>query len=468
MDLKILSIQIICNKDTVFIPLSNRISFIYGNVGVGKTTLLNLISYGLGNSIIKTQVVEQEVVAVNLNIVYNGELMCLKRKMNSNAIIITHGNDKIYVMAKGNGNSLTDFFYRCEKIEPIEMLRKKSPNEVAISFSNYLWLSYLRQEELDSVFFYLGDKSNSYKRFASEYVFKILLGERSVSEKEINKELRILKNELEGLKNKYSVMNELSEATKLIDINLSQEVVRKQKEIIKLKDECECLYRCGANIGSSALSELLEKHRLIGKYEAEIRYLAEFSKVKKIKEHYCENIEILNSKIQYYESKKNVSKDTDFDKRLDKLERIFLDCLNNVGFAIDPLDYITIDRNSFEPSIYNRFGKFKYNYYNLSSGGKKTIFKICYTLALHIYVEKNQIKTLLPKFIIIDTPMKNMSERQDKEMHEKLYKFFVDLFNDGGDLEKYQLVLVDKEQPKIFLENNIYCKHFSTSNPLIP
>ena len=120
------------------------------------------------------------------------------------------------------------------------------------------------------------------------------------------------------------------------------------------------------------------------------------------------------------------------------------------------------------PSIYSQYGEFKFDYSNLSSGGKKTIFKICYALAIHIFVVENNIKSILPKFIIIDTPMKNISEREDKELYENLYRFFAKLFTTGGKLEKIQLIIVDKELPQVFERKDIMCKHMTKEEPLIP
>ncbi len=427
-----------------------------------------MISYGLGNNLIKTQAIEYGVIGIHLNLVYNGELVILERKINSNSIILTRNDKQITLLAKGIHHTISEFFYLSEGIKPIEMLRKKSSNEVQISFANYMWFSYLRQEELDNNLFYLGDNSSTYKRFASEYVLKILLDERTVSEKEINKEIRTLRETLENIKLRLSIFNEISLSSKLIDMNLSEEIIRKQKEIIRLNDEINLLIKSNRNITQVFLSSFAEKQTLVGKYEAEIRYLAEFGKIKWIKNKYINEIEKISSQIKYFDSLKKTSINSIFKANLTNLELIFFECLTNIGFSIDNSDYVKIDDISFEPSIYSKFGKFKFDYYNLSSGGKKIIFKICYAIAIHIYVEENRIQSLLPKFIIIDTPMKNMSEREDKELYENLYRFFVNLFEVGGRLENYQLIVVDKERPQIFIDNNIMCKHFSIQEPLIP
>ena len=148
MDMKISSIRIKCRKRNVFIQLSNNISFIYGNTVVGKTTLLNLISYGLGNNLVKTLAVEQEVLEISLNVWLKGELLIIDRKMNSNVMILTRNDEKVKLLAKDNsshGESISDFFYESMNLQPVEMLKHNSTKEVKVNFSNFMWFSYLRQ-----------------------------------------------------------------------------------------------------------------------------------------------------------------------------------------------------------------------------------------------------------------------------------------------------------------------------------
>lgn len=477
MDMKISSIQIRCKKKNIFIQLSNKISFIYGNAGVGKTTLLNLISYGLGNNLVKTLAIEQEVLGVCLNIVLNGELICLERKINSNSIIMTRNQELVSLVAKSSKTSyrqsFSDFIYLFEGIEPIEMLRRNSSKEIKVNFSNFMWFSYLRQEELDNTLFYLGEPKSNYKELASTYVMKVILGEKEVSDKEINKEINKLRERKENVKSRVSIVREICSSTKLLDLNLSQEIAKKQKEIIRLKAEVEELRKnlLTENWSNNVIcfDDLLEKQRRIGIYEAEIRYLGEFAKINEIRNLYLFDFQQCEAKMAYYEKLKNSTDNNFFEVNIEKLEQIFFECLLDVGFSFVELsDFVKIDRKNFVPSIYSQYGEFKFDYSNLSSGGKKTIFKICYALAIHIYVIESNIHSILPKFIIIDTPMKNISEREDRELYENLYRFFVKLFTEGGKLEKVQLIIVDKELPQVFQGKEIMCKHITKEEPLIP
>lgn len=64
--------------------------------------------------------------------------------------------------------------------------------------------------------------------------------------------------------------------------------------------------------------------------------------------------------------------------------------------------------------------------------------------------------------------MKNISEREDKELYENLYLFFDKLFTDNGKLHEVQLILVDKELPQVFKSKDVMCKHMTNEEPLIP
>ncbi len=64
--------------------------------------------------------------------------------------------------------------------------------------------------------------------------------------------------------------------------------------------------------------------------------------------------------------------------------------------------------------------------------------------------------------------MKNMSEREDNELYDRLYCFFKNLFSEKGLLKDVQLIVIDKELPTVFKDTNIECKHLTNEAPLIP
>ncbi|MFC3750100.1 AAA family ATPase [Paenibacillus sp. GCM10012306] len=129
---------------------------------------------------------------------------------------------------------------------------------------------------------------------------------------------------------------------------------------------------------------------------------------------------------------------------LDELKSLFLENLSLVGFpGINLNDSLEINTTDFIPRI-TRFGEneiYTTEFANLGSGGKKTIYKSCYILAIHRLATRKNID--LPSFLMIDTPMKNISERENKDIFEGFYKLIYKLYS--GELKGKQLIVVDKE-----------------------
>ena len=129
---------------------------------------------------------------------------------------------------------------------------------------------------------------------------------------------------------------------------------------------------------------------------------------------------------------------------LDKLESLFLDCLVRAKIpGINQDDVVEITSPSFLPEVKNRHsGDLAVtSFSNLSSGGKKTLFKACFALAIHrLAVE---IGATLPTFMIIDSPMKNISERENRVQFEGFHQLIYELSE--NELLGTQVILIDKE-----------------------
>ena len=82
------------------------------------------------------------------------------------------------------------------------------------------------------------------------------------------------------------------------------------------------------------------------------------------------------------------------------------------------------------------------DFVSLSSGGKKTIFKACFALALQILLA-NEDALPFPNLLIIDTPMKNISERENRDIFQSFYRLIYSLME--NELKDLQLIIVDKE-----------------------
>lgn len=164
--------------------------------------------------------------------------------------------------------------------------------------------------------------------------------------------------------------------------------------------------------------------------------------------------------------REKAEKDT---RNLDRLKKLFLDCLLRAripGFLAS--DIVKISPRDLLPEVSSSESGdlIVTSFATLGSGGKKTLFKCCFAVAMHrLSVE---IGAILPSIIIIDSPMKNISERENVDQfvgfHEMLYQLC------QTELSETQLILIDKEHylpPKGF-EMTFTSRHMqpnSTDNP---
>lgn len=129
---------------------------------------------------------------------------------------------------------------------------------------------------------------------------------------------------------------------------------------------------------------------------------------------------------------------------LDRLRTYFLDCLVRSGVpGITEEDRVDISRDSFFPAVYgpNLSDDTITSFSTIGSGGKKTLFKCCFAVGFHRLAA--QLGAPLPELLIIDSPMKNISERENREQFEGFYNMLYEL--KMGELNSTQLILIDKE-----------------------
>lgn len=129
---------------------------------------------------------------------------------------------------------------------------------------------------------------------------------------------------------------------------------------------------------------------------------------------------------------------------LDLLKQLFLDCLIRSrlhGFLRD--DVVEINSPNFLPQVHGRnTGDIvQTSFANLGSGGKKTFFKCCFAVAIHRLAAR--VGSLLPNVLIIDSPMKNISERENPDQFAGFHEMLHELAE--TELKGTQFILIDKE-----------------------
>lgn len=123
------------------------------------------------------------------------------------------------------------------------------------------------------------------------------------------------------------------------------------------------------------------------------------------------------------ELKSEKDKLLDADSIVALIAQKFLEIIKRVGFpGVFAGDNVVLDPRNWQPYVLHR--EQSWTFYDAGSGGKKTLFNVCYSLALHaVAVERN---LPLPSFLIIDSPTKNISEDENpalvKALYEEIYR----------------------------------------------
>lgn len=477
MKLKILSVALECKDGNVSYQFNRHITVIYGNVGVGKTSLLNLVSYCLGNDIVKTPAIDSQVISVSLTISVNENIIILKRQIGSNFINAKTADKELSLKAKDTSsvNTITNYFYHLARLRPAFVIPKNQwykEKEIKITFSNYFWFSYLRQDEIDNSLFYFGESQSFFKEVASQSVFFELLGGNSHSDSELQSQIRRYTSLLAETKRKVSIGDEIRKKTSLLNINTSEEITKKQKILIELRTLLDSMIQATqVTVDREQLTEMLSIQYKIGLFEAEIKYLSSLGKVKSVLDDYHREKENYENILVHMKERKGkaISDNASFRLNLDTISDVLLETFISIRFpGIEIGDSIRILQKDFIPRIFSYDGKEKFSFHNLSSGGKKTIFKLCYAIAIHRTILKNDLVSLVPSVLIVDTPMKNISEREDLALYNNLFSLLGKTFSDGGVLSETQLIIVDKELHPYLDTPEVTKYHLSHEEPLLP
>jgi uncharacterized Zn finger protein (UPF0148 family) len=129
---------------------------------------------------------------------------------------------------------------------------------------------------------------------------------------------------------------------------------------------------------------------------------------------------------------------------LEDLQTLFLDCLVRSSFPGLNASYkVTIDPKTLVPEVApTDAADFAVtSFANMGSGGMKSIFKACYALAIHRLAAKTG--AALPTLVMLDSAMKNVSERENRELFQAFYSMVYELAAD--ELKNTQFILIDKE-----------------------
>lgn len=174
MKVRLIHLVIRTRQTTEQIRFSETVTFLYGPVGTGKSTVARLVDYCFGGDLERTPAIQQEFVSVVLGATL-GEYECTFERGADDTqevrVTWTRGEDDFgsvnaplsageVPLLDAEVYNLSDLLFHLCGVEPIKVLkRSRDPDSpmIRLSFRDVWWYCYLDQTHLDSSFFRLDD-----------------------------------------------------------------------------------------------------------------------------------------------------------------------------------------------------------------------------------------------------------------------------------------------------------------------
>jgi len=129
------------------------------------------------------------------------------------------------------------------------------------------------------------------------------------------------------------------------------------------------------------------------------------------------------------------------DHNIDAIAGEFKRILLAIGFpGMSRDDDVVIDPRNWNPVIVH--GEQQWGFWDTGSGGKKTLFNVCYALAIHSVAMSRNMP--VPNILVIDSPTKNISDDENPELVRSLYDEIYRLAL-GADGRRVQFLLIDSD-----------------------
>jgi hypothetical protein len=197
---------------------------------------------------------------------------------------------------------------------------------------------------------------------------------------------------------------------------------------------------------SAFLSQAIEFERQATVLEQQVSSLISYRKLPERLAEFLETADALQGEESELRAKLVREREKAFKDRsnLEDLEKLFLDCLVRSAFpGVNTTYKVTIEPKSLVPEVSpTDTADFAVtSFTNMGSGGMKCIFKACYGLAIHRLATKTG--AALPTILMLDSAMKNVSERENRELFQAFYSMVYELAAD--ELKDTQFILIDKE-----------------------
>ena len=192
------------------IEFSDVVTFLYGPVGTGKSTVARLVDYCLGGALEWTPAIQQEFVSAELSIILGEHDCTIERGADDRqAVRVTWSGPGIEVESLSvplkqqpqallddtNVHNLSDLIFHLCGVTPIRVRQRARDPEsplIRLSIRDLWWYCYLEQIHLDSSFFHLEDP---FKGRKSQDAMRFMTGLHSDRLSQLEIELLRLANE---------------------------------------------------------------------------------------------------------------------------------------------------------------------------------------------------------------------------------------------------------------------------------
>lgn len=256
MKVRLDRLVITTRRTTESLDFSSSVTFLYGPVGTGKSTVARLIDYCLGGDLERTPAVQQEFVAAQLHVHLGGLACTLERSASDNQSVrvswakdddaesinapLDAGDSPIF---GGDIYNLSDLlFYLCGVLPIKVRKRARDPDSpmIRLSFRDIWWYCYLDQTHLDSSFYKLEDPFRGRKSQDAMRFFTGLHSERlSQLETDLYRAVDDQRGKREGANQIRGFMDKFQLGTE-IDVEAQIERVREElRENERRKTELE-------------------------------------------------------------------------------------------------------------------------------------------------------------------------------------------------------------------------------------
>jgi hypothetical protein len=224
--------------------LLRSISYFWGQMGAGKTSIARLIDYCLGGDVELTPALQNEFVAATLTLSLANSDLSIERPRDSDVVLARWGSaDDPYQAAlpartaageliPGTGvEVLSDLIFWLSGITPPRVRRSKLQQDsdtARLSIRDLLWYCYLDQDEIDSSFFHLDESAHPFKRLKSRDVLRYVVGFHDEHVAELEAELDQLRGERQAI---LAAIESLNRALREVGVESEAQILTRIEEL---------------------------------------------------------------------------------------------------------------------------------------------------------------------------------------------------------------------------------------------